>query len=114
MNGPRRVRPAGVERPQTPARSRVRTLPHTRERMPTRPRGGSPAGDPPAPRAFARRQGPAAGRVPLPAAGPYISGNEGSRGLSNPVGIHLSFALGLSNEAGPPQASSFGLPRGVV
>ena len=32
--------------------------------------------------------------------------NESSRGLSEPVGIHLSFALGLSNEVGPLQTSS--------
>ena len=28
--------------------------------------------------------------------------NESSRGLSRPPGIHLIFALGLSNEVGPP------------
>ena len=28
-----------------------------------------------------------------------------SRELSQPVGIHLNFALGLSNEVGPPQPS---------
>ena len=69
-----------------------------------RPRAGGTAGNPPAPRAFPnRQQAPVAGRVSLPATGAYNSRSEGSRGLSNPVGIHLNFALGLSNEVGPPQ-----------
>ena len=69
-----------------------------------RPRAGGTAYRPPAPRAFpTRQQAPVAGRVPLPATGAYHSRSEASRGLSNPVRIHLNFALGLSNEVGPPQ-----------
>ena len=30
--------------------------------------------------------------------------SESYRGLSKPAGVHLNFALGLSNEVGPPQA----------
>ena len=35
---------------------------------------------------------------------PGTTHGEGSRGLSQPLGIHLNFALGLSNEVRPPQA----------
>ena len=31
--------------------------------------------------------------------------SESYRGLSKPAGVHLNFALGLSNEVGPPQVS---------
>ena len=31
--------------------------------------------------------------------------DQSSRGLPEPVGIHPNFALGLSNEVGPPQNS---------
>ena len=99
MSNPRRVQSAGVECPQAP----VRALPPAPGRTPPRPRAGGTACDPPAPRAFPeRRQASVDGRVPLPATGAYDSRSEGSRGLSNPVGIHLNFALGLSNEVGPP------------
>ena len=72
-----------------------------------RPRSGGTPCSPPTPHAFpARQQAPVAGRVPLPATGAYVARSEGFRGLSNPVGIHLNFALGLSEEVGPPQTSS--------
>ena len=79
------------------------------------PRAGGTAGNPPAPRALPdRQQAPVAGRVSLPATGAYDSRSEGSRGLSNPVGIHLNFALGLSNEVGPPQTSLWRTTRRIT
>ncbi len=73
-----------------------------------RPRAGGPADSPPAGRALPDRyQAPLAGRVPLPASGAYDSRSKGSRGLSNSAGIHLNFALELSNEVGPPQTFRF-------
>ncbi len=70
-------------------------------------RAGGTVCPPPTPRALpARRQAPVAGRVPLPATGAYVARSEGSRGLSNPIGIHLSFALGLSKEVGRPHCST--------
>ena len=104
MTNPRRVQPGGVGHPQAPVRPCVRALAHAPGRTPLRSQGGGTACNPPAPRAFPdRQQAPVAGRVSLPATGAYNSRSEGSRGLSNPVGIHLNFALGLSNEVGPPQ-----------
>ena len=106
MTNPRRVQSAGGDHPQAPVRPPVRALPRAPGRTPMRPRAGGTAGNPPAPRAFPnRQQAPVAGRVSLPATGAYNSRSEGSRGLSNPVGIHLNFALGLSNEVGPPQVT---------
>ena len=35
---------------------------------------------------------------------PKTTHGEGSRGLSQPLGIHLTFALGLSNAVRPPQS----------
>ena len=103
MTHPRHVQSAGVECRQAPVRPRVRALARAPGRTPMRPRAGGTAGNPPTPRAFPDRpQAPVAGRVPLPATGASDSRSEGSRGLSNPVGIHLNFALGLSNEVGPP------------
>ena len=107
MNGPRRVQPAGAECPQAFARPHVGALPRAQERTPMRPGAGGTACRPPAPRAFpTRQQAPVAGRVPLPATGAYHSRSEAPRGLSNPVGIHLNFALGLSNEVGPPHIAT--------
>ena len=105
MNGPRRVQPAGAERPQAPVRPRVPALPRAQGRTPMRLRAGGTASHSPPTRSLpARRQAPVAGRVPLPATGAYVARSEGSRGLSYPIGIHLNFALGLSKEVGPPQA----------
>ena len=105
MSIPRRVQPGGVGHPQAPVRPCVRALAHAPGRTPLRSQGGGTACNPPTPRAFPdRQQAPVAGRVSLPATGAYDSRSEGSRGLSNPVGIHLNFALGLSNEVGPLQA----------
>ena len=104
MNGPRGVRPLGGEHPQAPIRPHARALSRAPQRTPTGPRAGDKACRPPAQRAFPNhRQAPVAGRVPLPATGAYDTRSEASRGLSNPVGVHLNFALGLSNEVGPPQ-----------
>ena len=36
--------------------------------------------------------------------------SESYRGLSKPAGVHLNFALGLSNEVGPPQSSPANSP----
>ncbi len=107
MNGPRRVQPAGAGCPQAPVRPRVPALnSRAQGRTPMRPWAGATAFRSSAPCVFsARRQGPVAGRVFLPATGAYGSRSAGSRWLSNPVGIHLNFALGLSNEVGPPQGS---------
>ena len=99
MNGPRRVQPAGAGCPRAPVPAR----PRPQGRTPTRPQAGATASHSSAPRVFpTRRQAPVAGRVPLPATGAYDTRSEGSRGLSNPVGVHLNFALGLSKEVGPP------------
>ena len=106
MSIPRRVQPGGVRHPQAPVRPCVRALAHAPGRIPLRPLGGGTACNRPTPRAFPdRQQAPVAGRISLPATGAYDSRSEGSRGLSNPVGIHLNFALGLSNEVGPLQTS---------
>jgi hypothetical protein len=105
MNGPGRVQPAGVADPKAGVRRGVRALAHAPGDTSMRPRVEGTACYPPTRSAFpARQQAPVAGRVPLPPTGAYVPRNEGSRGLSNPVGIHLNFALGLSNEVGPPQA----------
>ena len=86
-------------------------------------RRGGEAWDLPIPRASLRPQ-PSPGRrsgCPPGDRGPYwnlsfpcrakIAGcsihpkqaqSESSRGLSQPLGIHLNYALGLSNEVGPP------------
>ena len=115
MNGPRRVQPAGVGCRQAHVRPRVRALPRARGRTPLGPRAGGTVCSPPTQRALpARRQAPVAGRVPLPATGAYVARSEGSRGLSNPTGIHLSFALGLSNEVGPPQHIEVGATGELV
>ena len=42
----------------------------------------------------------------------YVSTNDGSRGLDNPVGVHLNFALGLSNEMGPPPSTPLAIDSG--
>ena len=106
MSNPRRAQPGGVGHPQAPVRPCVRAFAHAPGRTPLRSQGGGTACNPPTPRAFPdRQQAPVAGRVSLPATGAYNSRSEGSRGLSNPVGIHLNFALGLSNEVGPLHGS---------
>ena len=99
------------------------SLPGLADALARQPRG---AGDPPIPRAArhrcpspARRSGPPPGErgsswhpsfslpkrtstsnIPL-----KTEPSESSRGLSEPVGVHLSSALGLSNEVGPLQTS---------
>ena len=104
MSSPCRVQPAGIECPEAPVRPRVRALRRAPGRRPMGLRSGGTPCSPPTLHAFpARQQAPVAGRVPLPATGAYVPQSEGIRGLSNPVGIHLNSALGLSKEVGPPQ-----------
>ena len=104
MSSPRRVQPTGVECPEAPVRPRVRVMRHAPGRRPMRQRSGGTPCSPPTLHAFPdRQQAPVAGRVPLPATGAYVPQSEGTRGHSNPVGIHLNSALGLSKEVGPPQ-----------
>ncbi len=62
------------------------------------------SGSPPGERGpFWNLSSPGRGRIAGWKTHPARTHSKCSRGLSQPLGIHLNFALGLSNEVGPPQ-----------
>ncbi len=104
MNAPCRVHPASAECMRLPSVRGVRALPSAPAHTTIRPRGGGTAFHPPLPSTFpARRQARVAGRLPLPASGAYVARSEVPEGSPlKPSGIHPGFALGPSDETGPP------------
>ena len=66
-------------------------------------RSGSPPGDRGS--YWSLRSFPGRGRIAGWSTHPERTQSESSRGLSQPLGIHLNSALGLSNQVGPPQST---------
>ena len=81
-------------------------LPMLRTSFRPRPSPRRRPGSPPAGRgSFWNLSLPCRGRTYGWSIHPERTHGEGSRGLSQPLGIHLNFALGLSNEVRPPQSA---------
>ncbi len=105
MSNPRRAQPADTEHSQGSRPSTGPSMGRAQGRTPMRPWAGGAASRSPTPHALPRPPASPGRPVGFPSRRPGFMFLEArvSRGLSNPVGIHLNFALGLSKEVGPPQ-----------